>query len=518
MIKLVNNKGFKWKHKSGIWLKGYLFDGNKLKSDEHIFSELENIETQEDIKAWLSKTKGCFSVVIKKDNAVFLAVDNIRTFPIFYSTDKTEFIVTDEPVSLFKDKKAIDELSAFELESAAYVTGKRTLFKDVYQVQAGELIVYANNETNAEFYTDFWVKNIDNSHFETLQQKLCSKFDDAFERLINSLNGRQAVVPLSGGYDSRLIAVMLKKFGYHNVFTFTYGRAGNYELENSKKTAETLDFPWTFIEYNKALINDFINDKVFKEYFHFAGKGCSMFYMQDYFAVKYLHDNNLIDKDAVFIPGHSGDSISGSHLMESLAKPMSENELANIMAKKTYNQNTHLRHKKQLILLIKDFIEKAPENTPTYNILEAWVYYERQAKFVVNSANVFDFFGYEYRLPFWDVDMVEFFKTLPFEHRLFKTLYNETVKSFYFKPYSIAFEKEIQPSLFEIRKQKIKNKIKPYFPTKIKRLYLEKNDWMAYSDITEILLKDLKNKGVPYHFQADIYNSIISKWYVENFK
>ncbi|MDF1548505.1 MAG: asparagine synthase C-terminal domain-containing protein [Bacteroidales bacterium] len=515
MLKLVNNNGFKWKNRVDIWFKGYLFYGNKLKPEEQIFSELENIQTKESMITWLDKANGCFSVVIKRNNIILFAVDNIRTFPIFYSIEKTEFIITDDPVSVFNDTKEIDPLAAFEIESAAYVTGKRTLFRDVYQVQAGEIIVYSNNEVESSFYSDFWVERIDTSNFEQLQQKLSNKLNIAFERLVNSLDGRQAVVPLSGGYDSRLIATMLKKFGYNNVYTFTYGRKGNYELENSKKTAKMLGFPWVFIEYNTDLMNGFINDEVFNKYIHFAGKGSSMFYMQDYFAAKYLHDNKLIEKDAVFIPGHSGDSIAGSHLRESVTEQIDKEELIKLIYKKTYIQNKHKKYRKQFLGLIKDFIDRVPENTPAYNIFESWVYYERQAKFVVNSASVFDFFGYEYRLPYWDSELVEFFKSVPFKYKLYKTLYKETVKDFYFSPNSIAFDKEIQVSPLDIKKQKIKDKLRPYLPLKIKLHYLEKNDWMAYALITKVLLNDLEIKKIPYDFKADLYNSIISKWYVE---
>lgn len=512
---LNNNNGFKWKTKSGIWFKGYLFEGNSLKTEEQVFSELENIQTKKNMMDWLGKTNGCFSVVIKKEDIVILATDNIRTFTLFYTLKNNELIVTDNPVLVFKENKEIDALAAIELESAAYVTGKRTLFKDIYQVQAGELIVYSNNLIERCFYTDYLVDNIDNSGFDTLQHKLADKLNIAFEHLVNSLDGRQAVVPLSGGYDSRLIATMLKKFGYDNVFTFTYGRKGNYELENSQKTAHGLGFPWVFIEYNENLVDGFINDNVFKKYCHFAGKGCSMFYMQDYFATKYLHDNNLVDENAIFIPGHSGDSIAGSHLREFLTEQTDRNAIINAIYKKTYIQNNPRKFRKQLFELIKDFVVQIPSDIPTYNIYESWIYYERQAKFVVNSASVFDFFGYEYRLPYWDTAIVDFFKTVPFRYKLYKTLYKDTVKKHFFEPYSISFDKEIQVSPFEIKKQKIKDKIRPFLPQKVKLFFLEKNDWMAYSPITKILLDDLKQKKIHYNFKADVYNSIISKWYVE---
>ena len=516
MIKLINNYGFKWKNKANNWFKGYLSDKNKLKSDNQIFTELEKIQSKKEFEKWLKQCNGCFSVVINKKDSIFAAVDNIRNFPLFYAIENKELIITDEPVSMFGKTKEINRLASLELESAAYVTGNKTLFNGVYQLQAGEFLNFADNSLQKYFYTDFLTKNIDSSSFDNLQQQLKDNLEKAFEKLAVSLQGRQAVIPLSGGYDSRLIALMLKKMGHQNIYTFTYGRQGNFELENSRKTAQVLNLPWKFIDYNESLIGDFINDDVFKAYFNFAAKGASMFYMQDYFAVKYLHDNKLIDKDAIFIPGHSGDSIAGSHLRETIPQHLAKDKIIDEIYHKTYFQNNYKKYRKQFQGIIKNFVDQVPEKTLAYNIYESWIYYERQAKFVVNSANVFDYFGYEYRLPYWDIKLVEFFKSVPFEYKLYKNLYDKTLEELFFKPNKLMFKTEIQATGFEIKKQKIKEKIKPFLPKKFKLHFLEKNDWMAYSKVTENLLKDLKRRNIPYNFKAENYNSIISKWYIES--
>ncbi len=518
MIKLFNNNGFRWKNNAKIWLKGYLFDGDILKTDKQIFTELEQICTTQDLKIWLKKANGCFSLIIETCDFIWLAVDNIRTFPLFYSTDNKGITITDNPTKIFHNASEINLLAANELESAAYVTGKNTLYKNVYQVQAGELIIYSKKVVNGLFHADFFTKKIYDSSFEQLQNKLITTLNKTFQRLITSLNGRQAIVPLSGGYDSRLIAVMLKKFGYQNVVTFTFGRANHGEVNLSKQVAQTLGFKWNFVEYNSLIINNFINSEVFKNYYHFAGKATAMFYMQDYFAVKYLSDNQIIDKDAVFIPGHSGDAVAGSHLREYMRKKMSRKQLLNLIYAKTYNQNNHKKHKKQFLKLIDNFIDQYYGNIPTYNIFESWVYAERQAKFIVNSANIFDFFGYEYRLPFWDTELVDFFKSVPFEYKLYKKLYDNTLKNNYFNKYNVDFNNEIQINSFDIKKQRIKNKIRPHLHKKCKLYFLNKNDWAAYEPITKYFLNNLKERNIPYLFRADSYNSIISRWYVECFR
>jgi len=517
MIKLINNYGFKWKNKANCWFKGYLFDKDKLKSDFEILDELEKIQSKEEFEKWLKQNNGCFSVIINKKASNFAAVDNIRTFPLFYTIENRELIITDEPVTMFGKTKAVNQLASLELESAAYVTGNKTLFEGVYQLHAGEYLSFSDKTLHKAFYKDFYTKNINHSGFNTLQIELKDHLENVFEKLVNSLQGRQAVIPLSGGYDSRLIALMLKKMEHNNIYTFTYGRKDNLELTNSQNTAEILNLPWKFINYNESLIGDFVNDDVFIEYFNFAAKGASMFYMQDYFAVKYLYDNKLIDKDAIFIPGHSGDLIAGSHLRETISENTAKDKIINEIYHKTYFQNDYKKYKKQLLGIVKKFVDQIPGKTFAYNIYESWIYYERQAKFIVNSANVFDYFGFEYRLPYWDTKLVEFFKSVPYEYKLYKKLYNKTLEEFFFKPNNLMFKTEIQTSEFEIKKQKIKERIKPFLPKKLKLHFLKKNDWMAYSLITQKLLEDLKRRNIPYNFKADNYNSIISKWYVAGF-
>jgi asparagine synthase (glutamine-hydrolysing) len=48
---------------------------------------------------------------------------------------------------------------------------------------------------------------------------------------------------------------------------------------------------------------------------------------------------------------------------------------------------------------------------------ERWEWQERQAKFMCNSVRVYEFWGYDWRLPFWDVEAIEFWQRMPIEQR-----------------------------------------------------------------------------------------------------
>ena len=94
-------------------------------------------------------------------------------------------------------------------------------------------------------------------------------FSKIFLDLINSAKGRQIVVFLSGGLDSRLIVCGLKKFGYKNVLCVSYGIKNNWEAFIGKKVANALEYDWKFVEINSKEASAFYNSEVFKFFFKF---------------------------------------------------------------------------------------------------------------------------------------------------------------------------------------------------------------------------------------------------------
>ena len=64
---------------------------------------------------------------------------------------------------------------------------------------------------------------------EVLKEELERVTINIIDKVIRSANGRMIVVPLSGGYDSRVIASGLAHRGYRNVRCFSYGKKHNHE-------------------------------------------------------------------------------------------------------------------------------------------------------------------------------------------------------------------------------------------------------------------------------------------------
>ena len=70
---------------------------------------------------------------------------------------------------------------------------------------------------------------------------------DILKKMIDSLNGRQVIIPLSAGNDSRLIASGLKHLGYENVKCYSYGMPDNFETKIAKIVADKLGYDFKFL-------------------------------------------------------------------------------------------------------------------------------------------------------------------------------------------------------------------------------------------------------------------------------
>ena len=154
-----------------------------------------------------------------RSGAVFISVDRERTIPLFYEV-KNDTVTIYNHVSLDMIKKhGINETALNDLDCCLFVTGRENIAKNIFSVSAGEAVVISDTGINRQYYHEFDYDKIEYPDKEELFSLIDKKFVDVIKRLITYLNGRCAVVPLSGGHDSRLIVYYLKRLGYDNIIT-----------------------------------------------------------------------------------------------------------------------------------------------------------------------------------------------------------------------------------------------------------------------------------------------------------
>ena len=521
-LTLKNNKGFHWYSNKNIFIKGCFFDSeNNFYEKDNLISFFTNIKDDVQFIEKIKEINGIFTVLIKLNNKTLIASDTTRIFPLFYTFKNNSLNISDN-IEYLKKKfgnHEIDENSSNEFLASGYTLGNKTLLKNIYTLQSNEFIIFDKNTIKEKgFFFSYATKKVNNSEYLELKKLAIEAFENAFNRLIKSLSNRTVVIPLSGGYDSRLIAVMLKKYNYKNVICFTYGRKNNLELNNSKKVADTLGYKWIYIEYTNELIENYIDTEKFKKFAHYTCNYISMPSLQDYFAVKYLSKNNLIPSDSIFIPGHSGDLLGGSQFLKVIPENLKSSEISNLILKEKFNHNKISKKSKETIQntvkqLLLGFDENYHNNIP-YSVFEDFDMKEKIAKIIFKASGGYTYFGYEHRFPYWDKELLFFFKNVPIKYKKMKLLYDDILKNYYFKQYYVKFDKELQPTLSQIYSQKIKEIIKLIIPKFIIKSFLRKNDWLNSQTITDEMIKSLKKNNLHYNANIKTFNDVNIQWYL----
>ncbi len=434
-----------WYIVDDTFVRGAAFLEGELQKGESFGRCFDRVQTFSNFIEIISKLNGFFSVIVKRSNKMYVAVDHVRSIPLFYASRNGEFFLSDnaEWIRDQVDARKMDTIACEEFQLTGYVTGQDTLFPEVKQLQAGQALFIDLQPSQpcvkTHRYYRFLHSEPDKYDECLLLKRLEQVTQESIERLIKYANGRQIVVPLSGGYDSRLIVTFLRRLGYTNVLTFSYGAKGNREARISKQVAESLGYPWLFIEYTSKKWKSAWGTEERLRYQTWASGLTSLPHIQDWLAVRELKQKRQVDPNCVFVPGHAGDFVAGSHIpSDAFEKSYIDiHTLANAVLKHHYllaPKKLLMRHGEHLwkerILTTAEVFE-VKSGVDLANYFEKWDWQERQAKFIVNSVRVYEFYGYDWWLPLWDVKFVRFWQEVPLVLRKERRLYISFVRQIY---------------------------------------------------------------------------------------
>lgn len=404
-----------------------------------IASEPRIEELKENVKAYT----GFYSIIHKNDDNLFACVDRIRSHPLFYGISNHCFYISDQAEWVKKQvgDTTMNSIARDEFQLTGYVTGQDTLFSNVKQLQAGEFLILKNDKLKVERYYTFEHVEPEKYDEKELIAELYKASMNSIDRLIKYANGRQIVVPLSGGYDSRLIATLLKESGYKNILCFSYGLKGNKEAKYSRIVADSLGFKWHFVEYTKENWNKAWETQERIDYQLYSSNLTSLSHLQDWLAVKEMKEDGVLESNAVFSPGHTGDMIAGGHIPKFIFEKPDQvydlKDFVNNIIQKHYSL-APLKEVNTSKNVFEWSVSNSIRKTSLINAevlaneLEKWNWQERQAKFICNSVRVYEFFGYDWWLPMWDQPFVNFFENLPLKLRN-HSWYQQFVTNFYAK-------------------------------------------------------------------------------------
>lgn len=432
----LNNPHFPWEFhddgKSRCWYKGTVFAGESLLDGRETAELLLSTpwHDQETVSALLESMNGEYAFVVETPDQIAAAVDRLRSIPLFYAGTDEDLLVADDPHILVERLSApLSEESAAEFLAAGFVTGPWTLHQGIRQLQAGECLLAPRGQGAVRTITYAQFRHGDDFTGGDLPGMLDKVLCKVFRRLIASSDGKTIVVPLSGGLDSRIIAAMLRRLGAEDVVCFTYGAKESREVRISRQVALALGHDWHWVEYTKEKMRACYASAALREYLSYGGNLSSLPHTQDFLAVHELREEGIVPADAVFVPGHSGDMLAGSHIPQEYGRPQAytvDRFVADNLTKHYSlwafdDQTLHaLFAERSLASVGRPDVHDAASCA---DAIEYFDFKERQAKFIVNSVRVYEYFGCGWRLPLWDRELMAFFQRVPLSRRLGQALY-----------------------------------------------------------------------------------------------
>ena len=390
------------------------------------------------------RLNGNFSAVIREKQATYLIVDKLKCYPLLFIPYKNEYLVTDQAQVILKkcgDLK-LNERAVCAYIACGYLHDDMTLLEECRIVMAGSYVKIDDKGKAVSYPYHRYIYEKQSMSKQEIIERGIEVIDRSFLRILRSIGNRPIVIPLSGGYDSRLLACLCKKFDVPNVSCFTYGSRGSYEVTISREVANRLGLPWHFVEYTSDLKLKTQDSPEANKYRLFAMNLNTIPHFQNYIVFRELRMKNVIPDNAVVVPGHSGDLLGGSHIPYGLLK--GNKSVALLIFQKYFVLNTLKNvYKKQVIADLGTKLNQTwvkPDFDYACSLFDNWNIQSRQANFIVNSVRIYEYHDNDWRIPLWDDELSKFWLSINYTQKEGQILYNEYMFKGYFEPLCVDIQ------------------------------------------------------------------------------
>ncbi|MFC6835090.1 hypothetical protein [Halomarina ordinaria] len=427
-----------WSTVESTSVRGSGFVAGECYSTERLCTFFEGANSTRELVDKLRSVNGFFALITEVDGDLVLATDRIQSIPLFY-TNSTDGVLVGTDSSQIVDRVGRsnrDPVHEAEYIVTGYVTGRDTLFDDIYQVQAGEFVVLSE-DASAPAHREQYYRYRHETPRESTTRELLSDLDDvlvaAFSRLIDYADGRPIVLNMSAGYDSRLLATMLARLEYENTIAFTYEYSGD-ESKYCEEIADSLGLEWVYVTQDHDEWREWYHSDKRVELDRNAGIIDAVPTIGPAIALKKLSEDGRVPEDSVFVTGDAA-STTGDHIPASLIDA-NNGSLEQYIDSILSNHYELFEWSSEFDEVFRDRIVRATDidglstRDDVIDAFELWDWQERQAKHILRNG-LFDFWGYDWWHPLWDTEFVNFWLTVAPEHRYDRSLYERYTKELY---------------------------------------------------------------------------------------
>ena len=256
-IVLANTSVYRWSSSNGMYFRGYIIPD----SGEHALKGLDalnlfaGVTTIDQFRKVLTKVQGVFSIIIDNESIRCAAVDISRSLPLFYSKNGQYLSDSADAIreKLGIRREQVDDYLMAVMTAESFLIGNDTAYAEIGQLDMGQFIAFGDGSPMPAYYF-YHINQVVDRPVDNIKKELTQAAYNVFDRIKKAIDGRPVVLSMSGGYDSRFVACMLKNVGVTDISGSSYGIAGVFEAVQAKKNAKALGIRWTFVEYTDELV------------------------------------------------------------------------------------------------------------------------------------------------------------------------------------------------------------------------------------------------------------------------
>jgi asparagine synthase (glutamine-hydrolysing) len=467
---------FPWSVEGNSRFRGFVYDpmGNRLED----ISALEFIrnDIRKNYPRYPLKWNGHFSAVIELEDECWVISDQIGAFPIFYGNEGNNWMIADDARSIANTHSKELKKDSLHFELFSICPGNETCFEGVEQLLAGEVLVL-NNGAFQLMEQGTIAEGTNAQHMDLTQV-----WNGVVDRLLSSGSPRKWIVPLSAGWDSRLILCSLIERGVKNIVTYTYGTSDSFEVKCAQRVARTLNVEWHFVEYNEETLRSFWSDEI-QQFFHFESRGSLAVQEQELFAVMHLKSLGIVHSEDIVIPGYCGDLLAGSYTIPEFRNDSAFNrEIAEqwIHAKHLSFIGNHEVYDRARDIIFSQLFSQSFETMGDWNAFyEKWFTQQKVSKYILSGLRSFEKVGIEWRMPYWDREWMDLWYSQPLQERWHRAKFKKWAMSRYFSPMQISLELQLGQ---DYKVNRLKEKLRSRFP----RFYYRVKSMFQWKDAQDI--------------------------------
>ncbi|OUU53220.1 MAG: hypothetical protein CBC25_01100 [Pelagibacteraceae bacterium TMED65] len=411
-----------------------------------LIEKLSKVEKKEFVKTftgWLKSVAGHFGIICVFKKVVLAATDRVGSFQVFIAKNASGWRIGNHAADLAEVAGLceLDGEGLLSLSMSGYVIGKRSVLTNFSVLQAGEAVILNQTKLDRWYYHKFLP--VEPTQFRSEGYWL-KKLSDTTLKVLDDLkqkaNGRQIVIPLSAGLDSRLVLSGLTHLKTDNVLTFSYGHPNNFEAMIAKKIAQKLGVEWHFVPITASSQGDFFKSSLHNDYITYCHDFISTPFEQDLHPVNLLLSSDVIKRDALIVNGNSGDFITGGHippnfLQDDLVGQEKVCQFTQTFMEKHFNlwENKFSQEDKARVVsllsasLADEGLLKDP-NIASFTMWERLEFLNRQSKYVISGQRVYDFLELDWALPLWSDEYLKFWAGVPLSLKINQNLYKKMLK------------------------------------------------------------------------------------------